>query len=145
CVAQPTGISYTSTPDSDTAFLADKYYSDAAAAAQAPAGYTEAFKNLNASNNALGYLGFSLMSSYNPSVCAARCDKVNGCQAINIYFERDPTVDPNDASCADSYGKSYVQIKCVYWGGPVTASNALNFGQYRNKFHVVIAGSNGYV
>jgi len=27
----------------------------------------------------------------------------------------------------------------------VSQSNALNFGQYRNKFHVVIAGSNGYV
>jgi hypothetical protein len=27
----------------------------------------------------------------------------------------------------------------------VATSNALNFGQYRNKFHVVIAGSNGYV
>ncbi|KAG9517107.1 hypothetical protein KCU93_g8897, partial [Aureobasidium melanogenum] len=143
CVAQPTG--YTSILDTDTAFLADKRYSDAATAAQPPTGYTEAFKNLQASNNALGYLGFSLMSSYDPSICAARCDKVNGCQAINIYFERDPIVDPNDASCADSYGKSYVQIKCVYWGGPVTASNALNSGQYRNKFHVVIAGSNGYV
>lgn len=33
----------------------------------------------------------------------------------------------------------------MYWGGPVTQSNALNNGQYRNQFHVVIAGSNGYV
>ncbi|KAI4854238.1 hypothetical protein E4T44_00300 [Aureobasidium sp. EXF-8845] len=143
CVAQPTGISHTSSPDTDQGFIADTYYPGIALAASPPTGYTEAFKNSNASNNALGYLGFSLMSSYDTSVCAARCDKVNGCLAINIYFERDPSVDPNDASCVDP--TSYTQIKCVYWGGPVTLSNALNFGQYRNKFHVVIAGSNGYV
>jgi hypothetical protein len=91
CVAQPTGISHTSSPDSDQNFLADQYYSNIASAASPPTGYTEAFKNLQASNNAMGYLGFSLMSSYDTSVCAARCDKVNGCQAINIYFERDPS------------------------------------------------------
>jgi hypothetical protein len=91
CVAQPTGIPHISSTDSDQAFLDDKYYSDIALAASSPTGYTEAFKNLQASNNALGYLGFSLMSSYDTSICAARCDKVNGCQAVNIYFERDPS------------------------------------------------------
>lgn len=91
CVAQPTGISHTPSPDSDQAFLADGYYSDAAMAASPPTGYTEAFKNLQASNNALGYLGFSLLSSYDTSACASRCDEVNGCQAVNIYFERDPS------------------------------------------------------
>lgn len=35
-------------------------------------------------------------------------------------------------------------IKCVLWGGPVDVSNALNTGQYRGSFQVVIAGSNGY-
>lgn len=35
-------------------------------------------------------------------------------------------------------------IKCVYWGGPVDLDNAVNYGQYREQFHVVIAGSNGY-
>lgn len=35
-------------------------------------------------------------------------------------------------------------IKCVFWGGPVTTANALNKGQYRSSFQVVIAGSNGY-
>jgi len=36
-------------------------------------------------------------------------------------------------------------IKCVYYGGPVTAASATNVGQWRRDFHVVIAGSNGYV
>jgi hypothetical protein len=35
--------------------------------------------------------------------------------------------------------------KCVFWSGPVTTDNANNAGQWRNKFQVVIAGSNGYV
>lgn len=35
-------------------------------------------------------------------------------------------------------------IKCIFWGGPVTAENANGKGQWRNDFEVVIAGSNGY-
>lgn len=35
--------------------------------------------------------------------------------------------------------------RCVFWGGPVTTDNAKNVGQWRKDFHVVIAGSNGYV
>ncbi|CAD0097303.1 unnamed protein product [Aureobasidium mustum] len=143
CVAQPTGIAYKSSPDTPDAFLADPYYSSVAnSAAAAPTGYSTSFTNLTASNNALGYLGYSLMNTYDPSVCASRCDKIDGCQSINVYFERDPSVDPNDSSCSNP--TSYTQIKCVYWGGPVTASNAVNNGQWRNNFRVVIAGSNGY-
>jgi hypothetical protein len=36
-------------------------------------------------------------------------------------------------------------FQCVLWSGPVNAENAVNAGQWRNKFQVVIAGSNGYV
>lgn len=36
-------------------------------------------------------------------------------------------------------------IKCVYYGGPATASSATNAGQWRRDFNVVIAGSNAYV
>ncbi|KAH0415901.1 hypothetical protein KCU90_g14193, partial [Aureobasidium melanogenum] len=61
----------------------------------------------------------------------------------NIYYERDPTVNPDSDSCNDP--ASLTQIKCVFWSGPVTSDNANNAGQWRNKFQVVIAGSNGYV
>ncbi|KAI7268903.1 hypothetical protein KC345_g7600 [Hortaea werneckii] len=74
--------------------------------------------------------------------CANKCNAVTGCVAINIYFERDPTVEPA-AGCPNP--TSTTNIKCVFWGGPVTKDNALNTGQYRNQFQVVIAGSNGYV
>jgi hypothetical protein len=75
-------------------------------------------------------------------------------------FERDPLLNPDNPSCANP--PSTVQIKvcffdsdqsflakrvfqCVLWSGPVNAENAVNAGQWRNKFQVVIAGSNGYV
>jgi hypothetical protein len=38
-----------------------------------------------------------------------------------------------------------VRFRCVFWGGAVTADNANNFGQFRDGFNVVIAGSNGYI
>jgi hypothetical protein len=33
----------------------------------------------------------------------------------------------------------------VLWGGPLSQDNALNEGQWREKYHVVITASNGYV
>ena len=33
----------------------------------------------------------------------------------------------------------------MFWGGPVGAENTNNAGQWRGNFHVVMAGSNGYV
>ncbi|OBW63524.1 MAG: Uncharacterized protein AUREO_064100 [Aureobasidium pullulans] len=102
-----------------------------------------AFVNQQASNNAFGYMGFSSLDTYDVATCASRCTAMNGCVSINIYFERDPSVDPNDASCSNP--ASVTMIKCVYWGGPVSQDNAVNTGQTRGSFSVVIAGSNGYV
>lgn len=59
-----------------------------------------------------------------------------------MYLE-DPSVNPDSDSCSNP--ASVTQIKCVFWGGPVLQSNALNAGQWRKDFQVVIAGSNGYV
>jgi hypothetical protein len=36
-------------------------------------------------------------------------------------------------------------VKCVLWAGAVAISNANNYGQWRNQFQVLIAGSNGYI
>ena len=65
--------------------------------------------------------------------------------AINIYYERDPSVDPGTGSTGCTNPPSVTMIKCVFWGGPVNSDNAVNTGQYRNQFQVVITGSNGYV
>jgi hypothetical protein len=52
------------------------------------------------------------MKTYDVTSCAAKCTAVNGCNSFNVYFERDPSKNPNDASCANP--ASVVQIKVNY-------------------------------
>ena len=59
-----------------------------------------------------------------------------------LDFERDPTLAPGPG-CEDP--PSSTMIKCVIWGGPLAPDNTQNGGEYRDEFHVVIAGSNGYI
>lgn len=82
------------------------------------------------------------MNSYDTLTCASKCNDITGCVAFNIYFERDPSLDPNAQQCPNP--PSVTNIKCVWWGVPVSKSTATNSGQYRDSFEVVIAGSNGY-
>jgi hypothetical protein len=58
-------------------------------------------------------------------------------------FEGDPSLNPDASSCPNP--PSTINIKCVFWGGAATAANANNFGQWRDNFQVLIAGSNGYI
>jgi hypothetical protein len=97
---------------------------------------------LNASSNAYGYMGFTTLSSYDSNASAEKCNAITDCIAINIFFERDATLDVGPA-CPNP--PSTTNIKCVFWGGPVSASNANNYGYTDNQFQVLIAGSNGYV
>jgi hypothetical protein len=79
---------------------------------------------------------------------------------INIYFERDPKLTPDQTSCPNPASLTQIKVnfiisrllrsiltlqKCVYWGGPVTVSNTNNYGRKWVGFSVVVAGSNGYV
>ncbi|THX45610.1 hypothetical protein D6D08_10376 [Aureobasidium pullulans] len=143
CVPQPTGISYNSSPDTAAAFATDKYYMDQSLSAQTPSGYSVTFQNLIASNSADNYMGFTLLSSYDASACAGSCSAITGCNSVNIYFERDPSLNPDASGCPNP--PSTINIKCVFWGGAATAANANNFGQWRDNFQVLIAGSNGYI
>jgi hypothetical protein len=104
--------------------------------------YNRSFVNLQGSNQQLGYLTYYTLKSYNASACAAKCDDLSQCMGFNLYFERAPVVDPNDASCANP--NSTTLIKCAVYGYPVTGTTATNIGQMRNQFKVVITGSNGY-
>ncbi|KAG9604620.1 hypothetical protein KCU77_g679, partial [Aureobasidium melanogenum] len=143
CAVQPEGIDYNSAPDTPLAFAIDPYYAVAAETAVVPAGYTTVFTNLNASNSANKYMGYSLLSFYDVKTCASHCSSVAGCESFNIYFERDPSLDPNAIACPNP--PSYVNVKCVLWGSIVGLINANNYGQWRDSFQVLIAGSNGYV
>ncbi|KAI1114104.1 hypothetical protein F5Y14DRAFT_190878 [Nemania sp. NC0429] len=129
-------------PDSAESFLAYDEFASAANSASVPSGYFQTFGNLKGSNSAYGYSGFSTLETYDTQECARRCNNVDTCSGFNIYFERDPSIVPG-AGCEDP--ASTTVIKCVYWGGFISADNANNLGQWREQFHVVIAGSNGYM
>ncbi|KAH0395479.1 glycoside hydrolase, partial [Aureobasidium melanogenum] len=145
CGPEPSGYGpVTDNPRDDAAsFLANPVYANAANSAAAPAGYVQTFKNLNASSSAYGYLGFSNLQSYSPQTCALKCNAIKGCMGINLYFERDPKYTPDKTLCPNP--ASLTQIKCVYWGGPVTTDTTNNPGRTWVQFSVVVAGSNGYV
>lgn len=107
----------------------------------APPKYDEVFKDLNASVNSNSYLTYKVLTSYNVSECAAFCDSVDLCTSFNIFVERDPSVDPAPACPNPS---SITNYKCSLFGSSLDVAEAVNNGQYREQFHVVIAGSNGY-
>ncbi|KAH0382018.1 hypothetical protein KCU92_g6649, partial [Aureobasidium melanogenum] len=125
-------------PDTPAEFLAYTGYSDPALNAVTPPGYTNTFTNLQASSSADGYGGYTTLDSYDVASCAAQCTSRANCQAFNIYFERAPAAAPSNCT-------SSATIKCVFWSGAVSASNAQNTGSTQNNFQIVIAGSNGYV
>ncbi|KAF7865773.1 hypothetical protein EAF04_005938 [Stromatinia cepivora] len=142
CAPQPETI-YTGTNPADDpdSFVAYEPFADAANSASTPSGYTRSFVNLHASNNALKYMGFTQLPTYDTASCAEKCSAITGCNAFNLYFERDPVVDPG-ANCTNP--SSMTNVKCVFWGGSIDSKTAVNDGQWRSKFRVVIAGSNGY-
>lgn len=145
CQPQPSGSGPVANPDTVSAFLNNPALAAVASAAAtaAPATYTNVFTNLQGSTQQTGYLGLHTLTSYDVGKCAAYCDASTFCEAFNLYFERDPTLNPNDPSCANP--PSLTNIKCTLYGYPISANSATNTGQYRNQFQVVIAGSNGYV
>lgn len=142
CDPQPTGSGPVPVPDTASAFLAYASFSSLASAAPTPSGYVNTFTNLQGSSGAYGYMGLTTLATYDPALCASKCNAITGCVGINIYFERDPSVDPG-TGCQNP--PSTTVIKCTFWGGYVAAENAVNTGQWRNQFQIVIAGSNGYM
>ena len=42
-------------------------------------------------------MGYYLLQTYNTTACGQYCDNANGCNAFNIYFERDPLLNPAPA------------------------------------------------
>lgn len=139
CSVQPYGYA-PPTPGPATLFQLNPAYSLIAQSASTPANYTRSFVNLQGSTSQAGYIGFSFQQSYSPASCAALCQSVNGCVAFNTYIERDPLLAPAPA-CPDPF--STAQYKCSLWSSPVSAATAVNVGQTRERFQVVIAGSNG--
>ena len=110
--------------------------------APTPDGYALVFNNVGASLQAANYMGLYTLGSYDTLTCASKCDQASGCQAFNVYLERDPTLNANNQQCPNP--PSTTNYRCTLWGAPVCKEEATNTGQYQAQFHVVIAGSNGW-
>ncbi|KAF2242981.1 hypothetical protein BU26DRAFT_123634 [Trematosphaeria pertusa] len=144
CQQQPGGFGPVPGDGSVEAYLAeDSILASAAQGASTPSGYINAFTDLQGSTQQIGYLTYKTIDSgdYDVKSCADFCDSEKYCLGFNIYYERDPSVEPAD-SCANP--DPITNVKCALYGYPVASGSATNYGQWRNDFHVVIAGSNGY-
>jgi hypothetical protein len=131
--------------DNYSAFTADPTVSSVAASAPTPSGYFNNFKNAGGSSSAYAYLGYAIVNGgktgYDVNWCASKCNSISGCLSFNIYFERDPVLEPG-AGCTNP--AAFPNIKCSFWGSALDLSTATNKGQWRSSFQVGIAGSNGY-
>jgi hypothetical protein len=141
CSKLPQGKGPTISPDTPTAFASSEELAASANDAPLPANYTQSFKNLNASSSGADYLGYINMDSYDTNACAANCTAKDDCQSINIFFERDPTLEVG-TDCPNP--PSTTTIKCAFWGSGVNKANTKNDGFQNKAFVVAIAGSNGY-
>jgi hypothetical protein len=145
--------------DTVTNFLYDPVLCAVSQGAAVPSGYSTLFTDAKGSNQQLyGYMGYEqvpppknvwdAVGAYNTAYCAAQCDAKAGCASFNIYYERDPTVDPtatcqNPASTWNFLGTT--SVRCAYYSSFVDVSTTTNKGQFRELFQVAITGSNGYV
>lgn len=143
CAPLPTGIDVHPSPDTAAAFSVYPYFSSVALAAPVPTGFTQVYSNMDASSYDLGYLGADFMDTYDTQQCSDQCQNILDCVSFNIYFERNPSVVPNNVSCPDP--SSTTRIVCAYYSGPIDEATAINPGIWREEFQVVRVGSNGYV
>lgn len=142
CPAQDIYYNYIPSPNNPSGFLTDSKLAKIAKDGTVyPAGYTTNFTNQYGSLFANNYITYQQLPSYNITQCASLCDSTPGCQAFNIYFERDPVQDPGSACPNPS---SSTMVRCALWGSQVSLSQAQNIGEWRTDFMVVIQGSNGY-
>lgn len=111
CEVQPTGYGPIPKPDTADVFLYDQDFANTASAAPIPQGYSLSFSNFKASTQSTDLLSYMTLKSYDPMTCQQYCDSLPSRYGINIYYERDPKVDPCNLANADS--PSTTVIKCV--------------------------------
>lgn len=83
CDPQPEGHGPAPEEDTPEAFVDFEEFADVANGASVPSGYKQTFKNLKGSNSAYAYMGHTLLEEYDPAVCAANCDAIDGCSGMS--------------------------------------------------------------
>ncbi|KAF1941449.1 hypothetical protein EJ02DRAFT_202427 [Clathrospora elynae] len=143
CIPLEIGTGPVPPVDTPEAFQELAALSSPAYLASSPEGYVQAYKDeMFTYNEPDQFIDYVHMPKYDVPACAAACNSHAGCNAFTIFFERSPVVNPGPG-CANP--ASTTVIKCDLWAGTITREIALNHGQMREEFSVVMAGSNAYV
>lgn len=142
CAPSPILYGYQPTPNTPAGFFQDNILGGIGLSLTGYGpGYTTAFLNGLGSAISPGYITYIQLSTYNNSACAAACTAMTGCQSYNIYFERNPTLIPGP-NCTNPAAATVV--KCSFWSSNINSTMAVNIGEWRSNFTVLISGSSGF-
>lgn len=85
-----------SVSDTPAAFQGNPVYNTTALTAYVPDGYALAWDTprQGATQNPT-YITYFNLNSYDTLKCQQYCDQADSCYAFNVYFERDPSQDPD--------------------------------------------------
>jgi len=117
------------------------HISDAATGAVMLNGRSRIFQTQKSAVSILAYMRYKTYATYDHPACVAFCLFLVACKSFNIFHERDQSLSP-ESGCMDR--ASTVPIKCSFWGAATPTTTLTNKGQYRSKFHFLMAGCNGY-
>jgi hypothetical protein len=87
CEPQRAGHGPSVSPDTAEAFLAFDDFKTISEGAPTPNGYVRNFVNLQASNSAYGYMGYTELESYDTALCASKCNAITGCAGMFSLIE----------------------------------------------------------
>ena len=104
-------------------------------------GRSRIFQTQKSAVSILAYMRYKTYATYDHPACVAFCLFLVACKSFNIFHERDQSLSP-ESGCMDR--ASTVPIKCSFWGAAIPTTTLTSKCQYRSKFHVLMAGCNGY-
>jgi len=127
CLAIPVSDNIYNIPlDSAYSFTTSEAAFNISNEAPTPIDYKLVFKSKMTSIKTSAYLGDRTLSIYDPFLCANECDNIRGCVGFNLFFERDPVLQPGPYCENPSAG---INIKCTLWGNMLDASMAVYSGE----------------
>lgn len=120
---------------------------NSALSAYKPPSYAQVFSGYYTSLDPTRALRVIELDSYDPFSCSAACDFTDHCVGYNIYFERDPALEPAPGYSPSDCGQTsaVVRVKCSLWSYAPTPGSATYYGGWAGSFAVAISGSNAYV
>ncbi|USP81973.1 uncharacterized protein yc1106_09247 [Curvularia clavata] len=116
--------------------------------ARVPTGYETTLVNGDCAISSSKYMLYSKLETYDVQACADICDVHRGCDAFNIYVQREPSVVPG-AGCPNP--KAIFTTICALYSEPVSLAQCTNAGQYMGPedangkaFRTAVRASNIY-